>query len=304
MGSMNVSLDVFLELVEIKAKTASILPMLLGVCMSVYYYHSFNLINSILFFIAMLLFNMAVDMMDNYNDYNHAVDTEDYKKNTNIIGREKISPRLVLTLILIFSIIAAGIGIYLVTRVGLPLLWMGIFCFAVGILYSSGPFPMNGLPVGEFFSGFTMGFMIMLISVYINKTGIFDWSWSNLLKIWLVALPCELWISNLMLANNICDAQEDEDNHRHTIIHFIGVQQGLNSFTTKNVIAFLAIITAVMARLAPWTILLTLLIIPFVVKQTKLLYHEQVKKRTFPCAVKILLVGSLAQVITYGVGVL
>lgn len=301
---MNVSLDVFLELVEIKAKTASILPMLLGVCMSVYYYHSFNLINSILFFIAMLLFNMAVDMMDNYNDYNHAVDTEDYKKNTNIIGREKISPRLVLTLILIFSIIAAGIGIYLVTRVGLPLLWMGIFCFAVGILYSSGPFPMNGLPVGEFFSGFTMGFMIMLISVYINKTGIFDSSWSNLLKIWLVALPCELWISNLMLANNICDAQEDEDNHRHTIIHFIGVQQGLNSFTTKNVIAFLAIITAVMARLAPWTMLLTLLIIPFVVKQTKLLYHEQVKKRTFPCAVKILLVGSLAQVITYGVGVL
>ncbi len=304
MGSMNVSLDVFLELVEIKAKTASILPMLLGVCMSVYYYHSFNLINSILFFIAMLLFNMAVDMMDNYNDYNHAVDTEDYKKNTNIIGREKISPRLVLTLILIFSIIAAGIGIYLVTRVGLPLLWMGIFCFAVGILYSSGPFQMNGLPVGEFFSGFTMGFMIMLISVYINKTGSFDWSWSNLLKIWLVALPCELWISNLMLANNICDAQEDEDNHRHTIIHFIGVQQGLNSFTTKNVIAFLAIITAVMARLAPWTMLLTLLIIPFVVKQTKLLYHEQVKKRTFPCAVKILLVGSLAQVITYGVGVL
>lgn len=304
MGSMNVSLDVFLELVEIKAKTASILPMLLGVCMSVYYYHSFNLINSILFFIAMLLFNMAVDMTDNYNDYNHAVDTEDYKKNTNIIGREKISPRLVLTLILIFSIIAAGIGIYLVTRVGLPLLWMGIFCFAVGILYSSGPFPMNGLPVGEFFSGFTMGFMIMLISVYINKTGSFDWSWSNLLKIWLVALPCELWISNLMLANNICDAQEDEDNHRHTIIHFIGVQQGLNSFTTKNVIAFLAIITAVMARLAPWTMLLTLLIIPFVVKQTKLLYHEQVKKRTFPCAVKILLVGSLAQVITYGVGVL
>jgi len=304
MGSMNVSLDVFLELVEIKAKTASILPMLLGVCMSVYYYHSFNLINSILFFIAMLLFNMAVDMMDNYNDYNHAVDTEDYKKNTNIIGREKISPKLVLALILIFSIIAAGLGIYLVTRAGLPLLWMGIFCFAVGILYSSGPFPMNGLPVGEFFSGFTMGFMIMLISVYINKTGNFDWSWTNLIKIWLVALPYELWISNLMLANNICDAQEDEDNHRHTIIHFIGVQQGLNSFTTKNVIAFLAIITAVMARLAPWTMLLTLLVIPFVIKQTKLLYHEQVKKRTFPCAVKILLVGSLAQVITYGVGVL
>ena len=64
------SLDVFLELVEIKAKTASILPLLLGVCMSLYYFHSFDLLNSVIFFIAMLLFNMAVDMMDNYNDYN------------------------------------------------------------------------------------------------------------------------------------------------------------------------------------------------------------------------------------------
>lgn len=297
------SLDAFLELVEIKAKTASILPMLLGVCMSVYYYHSFNLVNSILFFIAMLLFNMAVDMMDNYNDYNHAIDTEDYKKNTNIIGRENISPKLVLALILIFSGIAGLMGIYLVTQVGLPLLWMGIFCFVVGILYSSGPFPMNGLPVGEFFSGFTMGVMIMLISVFINSQGSFTWTWANLLRIWLVALPCELWISNLMLANNICDAQEDEDNHRHTIIHFIGVQNGLRSFAVKNVLAFLAIIAAVILRLAPWTMLLTLLVIPFVVKQSRLLFHEQVKRKTFPSAVKILLIGSLVQVVTYAIGI-
>ncbi|MBA2913416.1 prenyltransferase [Limosilactobacillus frumenti] len=297
------SLDVFLELVEIKAKTASILPMLLGVCMSLYYFHSFNFTNSILFFIAMLLFNMAVDMMDNYNDYNHAIDTQGYKRKTNIIGREHISPRLVLGLLVSFSVIAALIGLYLVSQVGLPLLWMGIFCFAMGILYSSGPFPMNGLPVGELVSGFTMGFMIMLISVYINIYPNFAWTWINLGKIWMVALPCELWISNLMLANNICDAQEDEDNHRHTIIHFIGQRGGLIAFVIKNVLAFLMIITAVLLHLAPWTMLLTLVIIPFVVKQTKKLIHQQVKLKTFPCAVKILLVGSLVQVVTYAIGI-
>ncbi|MEY8441447.1 prenyltransferase [Lactobacillaceae bacterium 24-114] len=297
------SLDVFLELVEIKAKTASILPMLLGVCMSVYYYHSFNLLGSILFFIAMLLFNMAVDMMDNYNDYNHAVDTENYKKNTNIIGREGINPRLVLTMIIIFSVIAGLMGIWLVFMVGLPLLWLGIFCFLVGILYSSGPHPLNGLPVGEFFSGFTMGFMIMLISVYINAYRGFDWSLINLLRIWLVALPAELWISNLLLANNICDAQEDEDNHRHTIIHYIGIKGGLNAFVVKNVLAFAAICFAVILKLAPLTMLLTLLIIPFVVKQTRILLHEQVKTKTFPSAIKILLIGTLVQVVTYAIGV-
>lgn len=298
------SLNVFLELVEIKAKTASILPMLLGVCLSTYYYHSFNLVNSVLFFIAMLLFNMAVDMMDNYNDYNHAVDTEDYKQNTNIIGRENISPRLVLGLLLTFSIIAGLIGIYLVTRVGLPLLWMGIFCFAIGILYSSGPFPLSGLPVGEFASGFTMGFMIALISVYINAFPAFTWTWLNVGVVFLVALPDELWISNLLLANNICDAQEDEDNRRHTIIHYIGQRGGLYAFAVKNVLAFLAIIFAVVLRLAPWTMLLTLLIIPFVVKQTQKLFEKQVKKETFPCAIKILLIGSLVQVVTYAIGLI
>ncbi len=297
------SLNVFLELVEIKAKTASILPMLLGVCLSVYYYHSLNLLNSVLFFIAMLLFNMAVDMMDNYNDYNHAIDTVDYKKNTNIIGRENISPRLVLGLLLAFSIVAGLIGIYLVTRVGLPL-WMGIFCFAIGILYSSGPFPLSGLPVGEFASGFTMGFMITLISVFINVGPQFTWSWANIGVVFLVALPDELWISNLLLANNICDAGEDEDNRRHTVIHFIGQKNGLYAFAIKNVLAFLAIIFAAVLRFTPWTVLLTLLIIPFVVKQTRMLFAKQVKKETFPCAVKILLIGSLVQVVTFAIGMI
>lgn len=298
------SLNVFLELVEIKAKTASILPMLLGVCLSAYYFESVNIVYSVLFFIAMLLFNMAVDMMDNYNDYNHAIDTEDYKKNTNIIGRESISPRLVLGLLLSFSIVAALIGIFLVTQVGLPLLWMGIFCFAIGILYSSGPFPLSGLPVGELASGFTMGFMIVLISVYINTYQVFNWTWENIAIVFLIALPDELWISNLMLANNLCDAGEDEDNHRHTIIHFIGRRAGLFAFALKNVLAFAAIIAAVMIDLAPWQTLLTLLIIPFVVKQTRLLFAKQVKRETFPCAVKILLIGSLVQVVTYAIGLI
>lgn len=296
------SLNVFLELVEIKAKTASILPMLLGVCLSAYYFESVNVVYSILFFIAMLLFNMAVDMMDNYNDYNHAIDTQDYKKNTNIIGRENISPRLVFGLLLSFSVIAALIGIYLVTKVGLPLLWMGIFCFAVGIFYSSGPFPLSGLPVGEFASGFTMGFMIAMISVYINTYQVFNWTWENIGIVFLVALPDELWISNLLLANSICDADEDEANQRHTIIHYVGKRTGLYAFAVKNVLAFIALIAAVVFRLAPWTALLTLLIIPFVVKQTKMLFAKQVKRETFPCAVKILLVGSLVYVVTYAIG--
>ncbi|URL82346.1 prenyltransferase [Limosilactobacillus fermentum] len=298
------SVKVFLELVEIKAKTASVLPFILGLFLAAYHYHTVQPMLALLFFIAMFLFNMAVDMLDNYHDYVHAVDTEDYQQNTNIIGRENLSPHLVLAMLITLVVIAALLGIYLVTQLGLTLLWLGVFCFAVGFLYSSGPFPLSGLPVGEFFSGFTMGFMITLISVFVNTGADFTWSWTNLGVIFLVALPDELWISNLLLANNICDEQEDNDNHRHTIVHFIGKKWALYAFAVKNTIAFLAIIAAAVLRLTPWTVLLTLLSIPFVVKQTKLLFNKQVKKETFPAAIRILLIGSFVQVVTFAVGLI
>ncbi|RVU73739.1 prenyltransferase [Lactobacillus xujianguonis] len=297
------SLSVFLELIEIKAKTASVIPFLLGMCFSQYYFHQLNLGLAIVFFIAMFLFNMVVDMFDNYSDYYHA-DSASYQQQTNIIGREHISPKLVLTLIISFTVVSALLGLWLVTKASLPVLWMGIFCFVIGYLYSFGPHPISSLPLGELASGFTMGFMIVLLSVYINAYQVMTWDWGTLGRIFLVALADELWISNLMLANNLCDAQEDEDNHRTTIIHFIGKKAGLIDFAVKNVLAFTIILILPFLGLAPKTVWLTFLIVPFVYKQNKILFKKQVKTETFSTGVKILLVGSVTQLVTFFIGML
>ena len=55
----------------------------------------------------------------------------------------------------------------------------GIFCFFIGYSYSSGPRPISSLPLGELASGFTMGFMIALLSVYLNSYQTFTWSWAS-----------------------------------------------------------------------------------------------------------------------------
>ena len=59
------TLPVFLELVEIKAKTASVLPFLIGLCYSYYQYGSIHPLLVGLYFLAMFLFNMFVDVWDN-----------------------------------------------------------------------------------------------------------------------------------------------------------------------------------------------------------------------------------------------
>lgn len=295
------SLAVFLELVEIKAKTASVMPFFIGICFSWYNYQSLHLGLVLLFFVSMFVFNMAVDILDNYNDYHHASEIHDYREKTNIIGREKLNVRLVFWMMVVMILFSALLGIAIATIVGLPFLLMGVFCYFVGVFYSSGPRPLSSLPLGEFFSGFTMGFMISLLCVYLNTYQIFQWNIATLASIFLISLPNTLWIANLMLANNICDLEEDENNNRYTLVHYLGKPKAIQLFTWMNVIAFLSIVLAVVLQIAPWTFLLTLLILPFVFKQVALFRKKQIKTETFICAIRILAVGALAQVVTFAI---
>jgi len=293
------NLAVFLELVEFKAKTASVLPFFIGICFSLYNFHKLHLGLVLLYFIAMVIFNMAVDILDNYNDYHHATEIHDYREKTNIIGRENLDLKIVFRMMIGMIIVSAMIGIGLSFIVGWPFLLMGLFCYGVGIFYSSGPKPLSSLPLGEVFSGITMGFMITLLCVYLNAYDVFQWSFTNLSEIFMISLPNTLWIANLMLANNICDLEEDETNNRFTLVHYLGKHQALNLFVTLNILAFLAILLSVLLRFAPWSMLGTFLAAPFIFKQVQLFLKRQIKRETFICAVRILAVGATAQVISF-----
>lgn len=293
------NLTVFLELVEFKAKTASILPFFIGICFSLYNFHKLHLGLVLLYFVAMVIFNMAVDILDNYNDYHHATEIHDYREKTNIIGREGLDLKLVFRMMMGMIIVSALIGIGMSFIVGWPFLVMGLFCYGVGIFYSSGPKPLSSLPLGEVFSGLTMGFMITILCVYLNTYEVFQWNFANLSEIFLISLPNTLWIANLMLANNICDVEEDEKNNRFTLVHYLGKPQAIHLFVGMNIAAFLAILLSVSVKIAPWSMLGTFLVAPFIYKQVRIFKKKQVKRETFICAVRILAVGATAQVISF-----
>ncbi len=48
-----------------------------------------------------------------------------------------------------------------------------------------------------------------------------------------------------MLANNICDLEEDKKNERYTLVHYLGKARALKLFIAMNVLAFVAIIASV-----------------------------------------------------------
>ncbi|GAB2024771.1 prenyltransferase [Lactovum odontotermitis] len=288
---------IFSELIELKAKTASIFPFLLGFAYSLYHYQRVNPIPLAIYFIAMFLFNCFVDIWDNYCDYHKAVDTADYQKNTNIIGRENLPIKLIQGLLAFFFFTSLILGLIVAALTGWPVFVLGLICYAVGVFYAGGPKPLSSLPVGEPLSGLTMGYLIFLICVYINSYTVFSWNAATLLQTLLIALPNVLLIANLMLANNTCDLAEDQSNHRFTIVHYIGRENAVRWWATAIALSFLAIAAAVLLKILSPVMLLIFVILPLIISFAKPYLKKQVKRETFICSVKILMVFQLVQVI-------
>lgn len=303
------TMPVFLELVEIKTKLASLFPFLLGTLFSVYYFSSFDGWNTLLFFIAMIIFDMATTAINNTMDYVKAKNTE-YRDGENILGRAGISVEKATRLIVTMVMVAAGMGIVLTYRTNSLLLVIGAICFLIGILYTFGPFPISRMPLGEVLSGLTMGFGIFFIAVFINVPGnelmtlVIDWPafrleghLLNVLIVFLNALPLVFTIANIMLANNTCDFETDVSNHRYTLVYYIGKPLALKLYGLLYYCVFAAVILAVVLRVTTVWMLLVVLLFPLVQKNIKTFQANPDKATTFAIAIKNLVLIHGVQIV-------
>ncbi|APZ49758.1 1,4-dihydroxy-2-naphthoate polyprenyltransferase [Jeotgalibaca sp. PTS2502] len=303
------TMPVFLELVEIKTKLASLFPFLLGTLFSAYYFSSFDGWNTFLFFVAMIIFDMATTAINNTMDYVKAKNTE-YRDGENILGRAGISVEKATRLIVTMVMVAAAMGIVLTYRTNSLLLVIGAICFLIGILYTFGPFPISRMPLGEVLSGLTMGFGIFFIAVFINVPGnelitlVIDWPafhleghLLNVLIVFLNALPLVFTIANIMLANNTCDFETDVSNHRYTLVYYIGKPLALKLYGLLYYGVFAAVILAVVLRVTTVWMLLVVLLFPLVQKNIKTFQANPDKASTFAIAIKNLVLIHGVQIV-------
>ena len=230
----------FIELVELRTKIASVFPFVIAFLYSFVLFKQVNVLNMLLFFIGMICFDMATTVMNNLMDYVKAKNS-DYRDNHNVIGTSTITVKKAWQVFGGLFAVAAVVGIILVARTNILLLIVGAICFFIGVFYTFGPIPISRMPLGEVLSGFTMGFGIFWITVFLNVpegtvfAGVqLDGSILTMqldiiaqLKVFLLSLPLVCTIANIMLSNNICDLETDITNHRYTLVYYIGKKQAL-----------------------------------------------------------------------------
>lgn len=310
------SVPVFLELVEIRTKLASLFPFTLGVLFSIYYFSAFDILNTVLFFAAMLIFDMATTAINNTMDYVKAKNMQ-YKEEENILGKAGLSVKQSAALIILMIALSAIIGLILVYRTNILLLIIGALCFAVGILYTFGPFPISRMPLGEVMSGLTMGFGIFFIAVFINVPStlitalVLEWpsfmlsgSLENIAAVFLASLPLVFTIANIMLSNNICDYETDITNHRYTLTFYIGKPLAIKLYAWLYYGAFAASTSAVLLGVNPFWMLGVWVVFPVIKKSIQLFTQKQDKATTFGLAIKNLVVYHGAQIVLYSLGIL
>ena len=111
---------IFLEFIRLNAKAASG-AVFYCILFSIYYFHAFNWINSLIYLVAQVAIALFVTGFNNVQDYYLAKDLH-YRDTYNIVGREHLSPRRSLNLMLAMLATAIILGLVLVVRTNLLLL--------------------------------------------------------------------------------------------------------------------------------------------------------------------------------------
>ena len=305
-----------IELVELRTKIASVIPFVVGLLYSIWTFGNFNAVNMALFFIGMVCFDMATTVMNNLMDYVKAKN-ETYRQEENIIGTSALTVKQAAMIFGSLVGVATIIGIILVMRTNVILLFVGMLCFVIGIFYTFGPIPISRMPLGEVLSGVTMGFGIFWIVIFLNspeasfarmglEEGILFIRLALLdhFKVALLSLPLVCTIANIMLSNNLCDLETDITNHRYTLVYYIGKPTALKLYQGLYLISFIAIVLAVVFKIAPILMIGTLVVGIPVYKNIQLFIQKQEKKTTFALAIKNMLMIHVMQMVLLVISVI
>lgn len=156
----------FWELSEIYTAPLNLFIILLGVSLA-HFWSVVSLSLPLFLFIGVLLsFHLAVNIFNHWMDFENASD-ENYKKYTNIIGRDGLSLPIVKKLFWFWFAFSLFLGSLLVFQTNLWIGILGLIGFYVGLFYSYGRRPLNSLPIAETLTSLASGFFISLLAYYL-----------------------------------------------------------------------------------------------------------------------------------------
>jgi 1,4-dihydroxy-2-naphthoate octaprenyltransferase len=239
--------------------TLSIVLAFLGTAIAWYDgYYSFWL--ALLAGFGLVLTHASVNILNDYFDYRSGVDLETrrtpFSGGSGILPAGLLRPRQVLWLGIVMLMLAVPIGIYFVVIRGwelLPLLVVAAFFI---VMYS--PFILKR-PWPEWVAGAGLG-ALPVLGLYFAQAGAYT------SQAVVACIPSALLVHNLLLLNELPDAEADTRASRRTLPIAIGKKGAAIFYSVVGIAVYLWIIAWVAAGFMPVWTLLALLSLPLTIR--------------------------------------
>ncbi len=259
--------------------TAAFAPVFLGTAFAVQQ-TDLKVDTFIAMLIACILIQAATNMFNEYFDFKRGLDHADSIGISGSIVRDGLTPRTVLYSALGALFVAMLLGLYLCARTSWLLLPVGLVCVLIGYLYSGGPYPLSAGPLGEIFSGFTMGTVIIVIS-YFLQTG------AVTAEAFIVSVPTAVLIGAILTANNIRDIDDDTRHGRRTLVILLGRSRGVRMLTAMLAFSYIFLIGMILSGMVTVWSLFAFISLPIALKGVRTFNRYRLQKEMMPAMICI-----------------
>jgi len=225
----------------------------------------FDFVLFLLSFVGMALLQVGANMLNDVYDYRNGIDRQ-VNPASGAVVRGWITPRQALVAAALCLFIGSALGVYMVSRIGLPILCLGAIGVLCAILYTWGPWPLKYHALGDLAVFLNFG-VLGSLGAWTVQTGHLSW----VPAVW--AVPMSLLVIAILHSNNWRDICYDTDGRIRTVASCLGdagsqTYQRALLFAPFTIIALLVLLTHVtaLAPRMPVTFLVTLLALPLAIR--------------------------------------
>ena len=219
------------------------------------------------------LLHIGTNTSNDYFDHISGTDALNYNySNVGLNGGSRsiqmglITPKGMLTVAIATFALSAIVGIPLILKAGMSVLWLGLIGFLSGLFYTAPPFRFSSRKgLGELLIGLNFGPLMVAGSTLI-QTG------QLLPEAFFAGIPIGFLIAAVVYVNEFPDHDSDKATGKNTLIVVFGPEKARAGYVSLVVGAFLSVVLLVLNGTFSSLILITLLASYFGVTSIQTLY--------------------------------
>ncbi|MDR2880521.1 MAG: prenyltransferase [Azoarcus sp.] len=214
----------------------------------------------VLSIVGAVIFQATGNLISDYSDYKWKVDREDTYGSNRLLLEKVFQPKTILYYGLSFLLAGILLGLFLFSKTGMPLLYIGITGTIAAAFYSQ--FKYQAL--GDFLIFIVYGPLIALGTFY-AMTSSLDW------RVVALSLPLSCITVDILHANNTRDIAHDRRANIKTFAMLIGIRASIVEYKVLIYAAYLLLFALVSIGILHWITLSVLVTLPIALKNCRIM---------------------------------